>query len=266
MDKDTFYNMVTVASLIGTLLVIGVVGVLMLSPAPQPREIELTLLAQSLIPTREPSATPTETLTPTTTSTPTETLTPTITNTPTETPTQTATIAPSATITDTPAPSLTPSHTPTPANTDTPTPTATSDVPTETFTPTLSPFLFDLRENVVFIRNFANTAQCAWQGVGGQVVGIDGQPFSRNLQVRVFNNTFERVVPVGSNSLYGQIGTNGVNSGYEVQISNAINNQLYFVQLETVNGVAVSPTYQLQFPSTCEGNVAIVNFLQQRPF
>ncbi len=265
----TLYNILSILFLIGTALVVIGVSVVFLSPAPVTDEAELTAVAGLLIPTREPTATATETLIPTQTRTPlpaTFTQTPTETYTPSPTLTNMPSITPSATITETPAPTATASITNTPSATDTPTATDTPSGPTPTFTPSLSPFLFDLRDNVAFVRNFANTAQCAWQGVGGQVIGIDGQPFARNLQVRVYNNSFERIVPVGSNSLYGQTGSNGVSSGYEVQISTTIDNLLYFVQLETVNGVAVSPTYQLQFPSSCEGNAAIVNFLQQRPF
>lgn len=266
-SNATLYNVITALSLLGTLAVVIALVVVLMSPAPT-NDAELTAVAALLIPTREPSATPTETLTPTITRTPlppTFTPTPTETFTPSPTLTEPPTITPSATITDTPAPTATASVTNTPSATDTPIATPTPEGPTPTFTPSVSPFLFELRDQVTFVRNFANTAQCAWQGVGGQVIGIDGQPFARNLQVRVYNSGFERVVTVGSNSLYGQTGANGVNSGYEAQVSNAINNQLYFVQLETVNGVAVSPTYQVQFPSSCEGNVAIINFLQQRP-
>jgi hypothetical protein len=65
----------------------------------------------------DPTATPTETATPTSTNTPTETSTPTITNTPTETATPTITATPSNTPTET----LTPTITNTPENTLTPT-------------------------------------------------------------------------------------------------------------------------------------------------
>lgn len=264
---NRFYNILTILALIGTLAVIGGVAAVLLAPPPAPSDAELTAVAALIIPTRTPSETPLPSETPTTTRTP---LPPTFTNTPTETltptvtPTETPTITPSPTITDTPAPTLTATITETPAPTSTETPTATPTGATATFTPSQSPFPFELRGEVLFTKNFANTAQCAWQGVGGQVVGIDGQPFGGNLRVRVYNSSFDRAVNIGTNSLYGSTGANGVNSGYEVQIGNAINNTLYFVQLESQNGTQVSPTFQVQFPASCDGNAVIVNFIQTR--
>ncbi len=252
---NRIYNLISLLALVGTLAVIGGVTAVLLAPPPPPSDAELTAVAALIVPTRTPSETPlpsdTPTLTrtplpPTFTPTPTETLTPTI------TPSETPTITPSPTITDTPAPTATPSPTPTPTGA------------TATFTPSQSPFPFGLRGEVLFTKNFANTAQCAWQGVGGQVVGLNGQPFTGNLRVRVYNNNFDRTVNIGTNSLYGTTGEGGANSGYELQIANAIDNRLYFVQLETQNGTVVSPTLQIQFPASCDGNVAIVNFIQTR--
>ena len=85
-----------------------------------------------------PTATPTSTLTPT--STPSRTPTRTATVTGTSTPTPTATSTPTSTRTPTPTPTATPTNTPTP----TPSPTATSTstptpTPTRTATPTLTP-------------------------------------------------------------------------------------------------------------------------------
>lgn len=268
-SSDGVYNFITALALLGTVLVIGGTAAIVLTTPP--REItpaEQTQVAALLLPTITPSFTWTPTLTftptrtplpPTFTPTPTETFTPTPTETPTFTPT------PSATITDTPAPTLTPSLTFTPAATDTPTPTHTPTGPTPTFTPSPSPFLFSLRDPVQYVRNFANSAQCAWQGVGGQVIGLNGTPFVGNLLVHVYNNNFSARVPIGSNSLYGSPGPNGENSGWEVRVENNVNSQLYFVQLESQNGIVVSETVQVQFNSSCDGNAAIVTFIQNRP-
>ena len=83
-----------------------------------------------------PTATPTETLTPSETPTPTETLTPVPTATPTETPTEVDTPTATQTPTETP-PENTPTETPTLMHTATPTETPTeADTPTATSTPT----------------------------------------------------------------------------------------------------------------------------------
>jgi hypothetical protein len=267
--SNLVYNIISLLALLGTLLVIiGVAVIVLLTPPPPPSPLELTQLAEAIIPTRTPTDTPTATSTPTVTRTPlppTFTLTPTETFTPEPTATFTPSITPSATITDTPAPTFTPSITPTPAATNTPEPTATPTGPTPTFTPSVSPYLFALRDQVQFVRNFANSAGCAWQGIGGQVINLNGTPFVGNLVVHVYNNNFDRKVPVGSNSFYGTAGPNGETSGWEVQVGNAVDSQLYFVQLESQAGTQVSDTVQVRFAANCDGNAAIVTFLQTRP-
>ena len=258
---NQIYNFVTVLALLGTLAIIGVVGYLLTQPPPEQPVAALPTVAVLPSPTPiTPTATFTPSLTPlppTFTPTPTETLTPT------PSATFTPTITPSPTITETPQPTFTPSLTFTPSISPTFTPTATATGPTPIPSATESPFLFDLREPVTFVQNFANSAQCAWQGIGGQVIGLDGQPFlgNNNLQVRAFNSngTIERISRVGSNSLYGSI------SGWEIALDNRISNTLFFVQLETTIGTAISPRIEVFFPGDCSRNVGIANFVQRRP-
>lgn len=256
---DLVYNMVSLFFVMATLVVVVVVGVVLLQA---PDEGDALALLPTVAPTRTPTDTPIPTLTDTATPTglpPTFTPTPTNTLTPTITPTLTSTITPSPTLTDTP------SVTPTPAASDTPTLTPTFTLtpsptgPTPTFTPSVSPFLFDLRDAITYRANFANTAGCNWQGIGGQVLALDGTPFQGNLQVRAFNSQTDRVVPIGSNSLYGE------GSGWEITVDVRVNSQLYFVQLESIGGTQLSPRIQVQFNSNCDFNTAIVNFIQTRP-
>lgn len=208
-----------------------------------------------VLPTFTPSNTPQPT------STPTDTLTPTITLSPTTTPTETLTPTASPTITETQGPTSTPSTTPTPEASFTPTPTASPTGPTATFTPSPtspSPFPFDLRENqVIFTQNFANTAGCAWQGIGGQVFDLAGNPLP-GLQVHVFGSDIDRFVQSGQNTLYGV-------AGWEQQVGNVISTNTYFVELQTAQGTVVSPSVQVTFPNDCARNLALVNFIQTRP-
>jgi hypothetical protein len=129
---------------------------------------------------------------------------------------------------------------------------------TATYTPSQSPFLFDLRDPLTYRANFANTAGCNWQGVGGQVLNQNGTPYTGQLQVRAYNSQIDRVVSIGTNSLYGET------SGWEIPLDVNINSQLYFLQLESINGTRLSPVVQLQFNSDCNFNVGIVNFIQTR--
>lgn len=253
------YNFISVFFLLATVIALVIFGVLFTQdPASRGggEPVDAALLpTTAALPTATPTRRLPPTLPPTFTPTPTHTETPTQTSTPTPTPTLTLTASQTPSVTPTLAATFTPSASPTDA------PTATPTGPTATYTPSLSPFLFRLREPVQYVQNFANAAGCNWQGVGGQVVGLDGTQYSRgNLQVRVFNDVFDRTAPVGSNSLYGEI------SGYEVQVGNQIDTTAYFVQLETINGTAVSDRIQVRFRASCAGNVATVNFIQQRQF
>ncbi len=187
------------------------------------------------------------------------TLTPTVTLTPTETTTPTVTLAPTATITDTPGPTPIPSDTPTPENTATSTETATPSGPTSTLAPTQTPFLYQLRENVQFARNFANQQGCAWQGIGGRVFDFSGNEVA-GLTVAVFtpDGSFNQTEITGRDTLYGTI------SGWEIQVDVTINNRTYLVELRSGAGTPISPRIEVTFPSNCDQNVALVNFVGTR--
>lgn len=250
--SSAIYNLVSIVSLVLTVVTVVVVAGLALSPAPQEEVVFATFI---------PTFTPTMTFTPSLTPLPpTWTPTATETNTVTATFTTTPTITASATITETPGPTNTPSLTFTPSITNTATPSLTPEGPTVTFTPSLSPFPFNLRDQeVLYVENFANSAGCSWQGVGGTVVDLNGNEFGAGLfQVRVFSDDIEITTLVGSNSLYGA-------SGWEITVDSIINSDIYFVRLETNTGTPVSPDIFIQFPSNCTENAAIVNFAQIRP-
>lgn len=254
MTSARIFDLISIICVLLALVSMVVIGVLLVLPPAEPG-IDVAALP-TLVPTRTP--TPTETPGPPTLP-PTFTPTPSDTPTPTETPTDLPTVPPTATITDTPGPTLTPSETFTPSVSPTFTPSLTPTGPTPTLQPTISPYPFGLRDSVRFTNNFANTQGCAWQGMGGQVLGIGGAELTGSFQVRVFNNEIDRVVNIGSNSMYGPI------SGWEVPVDTTINNRTYFVQLETVNGVQISPRIEVTFPQDCNQNAAIITFIQIRP-
>lgn len=263
------YNLISAIALLATMGVIVFVVLMLAAPPPAPQatpvvQLPATLALPSITPTRptDTPVPPTPTRTP-----PPPTFTPTFTpsDTPTITPTQTPSVTPSATITETPAATQTPSISPTPTVTNTPTITPSPTGATATFTPSPNPFPFVAQSQVRFTNNIANNNGCNWQAIGGQVLAVGGsQPFRGvNLQVRAFNQatgsaSFDAAVPIGFNSFYGQV------SGWEIQVGNRPTTDLFFVQLESPNGTQISPLYQVQFPGTCEGNVAILNFIQQR--
>jgi hypothetical protein len=127
---------------------------------------------------------------------------------------------------------------------------------------TSSQFPFTLRHNkIAFTSNFANPFGCKWQGLGGGVFDINGLPLPEIL-IHVYggNDNIDLYSASGTNVLYWP------NSGWEVQVDTVINAGTYFVELRARAGVFMSPTVQITFPNTCDGNLAIVNFEQIRPF
>ncbi len=260
--RNRVFNLLTMLFLLFTVicLVLTVIFAAGLMPVPFLAPRAVTIPDVALVPT------PTITHTPIP---PTWTFTPSKTPTATSTPTASPSVTPSLTITSTAGPTETPSITPTATGTftETPTETFTPSVtptgPTPTYTPTASPFPFILRGGVVFTANFANTAGCAWQGVGGQVFGLGGQGLL-GYQVRVTGPGLGEggagvIVGTGSNTLYGS-------SGWEVYVSGQTNNNTYFVELISPSGTVVSPAVQVSFPNNCAQNLALVNFDQTRPF
>lgn len=257
--RNLFYNLISILGVVGTLVVIVVTIVLVVTPTEAERQ------AASVVPTVAGFPTATPTYTPTITNTPgPPTLPPTFTDTPTFTPTPSPTftlsptITPSPTITSTPRDTDTPTITFTPSVSPTFTPSPTATGPTPIPTITTVPFPFILRDEIQFTNNVFNTLGCNWQGVGGQVVDINGNPVTAALQVHVFdaNQTVDRTVRVGSSTLY-----NGQGS-WEVTVDSTVNNRTYFVELQSSLGTVISPRYNFTFPQACGQNAAIVNFRQ----
>jgi hypothetical protein len=247
--NDRLWNAVSIFFLVATVLVIiyfifrGITGGQVESAAVPTARVLPTITVTPIPPTATETQIPTETQTPTETVTPlpSSTARPTVTNTPTP--------LPSATVTETPTitPTLDVTFTPTVI----PSPTGPS--------PTAPPALpFAGPPQVQFTRNFANTAGCAWQGIGGQVLALGGGQFTTPLQVHVYSTgqDFPRVF-TGSNSAYGA-------SGFEVRVANAITTETFYVQLESRSNIPVSPPVQVDFPGDCEQNVALINFEQVR--
>jgi hypothetical protein len=261
------YNFIAILFLVLSILACILVVFLFVQPAPAPAADVNVLPTGVVLPSLTPSSTPTNTSLPTFTSTATQTLVPSITPSPTFTPvpptntlfptrtlppTATQVIPPSATITVTPGPSATPTQGPTATNTPLPSP-----LPSPTG-PTPSPFPFALRDSqVTFTTNFANTAGCAWQGVGGQVFDSNGNPLT-NIRVRVLGQNFEQFTTSGANSLYGV-------GGYEISVGTASAPATFIVELLSEQGTVISPQVTVAFPGDCTRNLALVNFIQSRP-
>lgn len=233
--RDGLFNALSVLFFVLTLVVVTGVFALLAFPAP----VDTDIVRMPSVAPELPTVTPTET--GTATPTPTRTLPATFTPVP-----PSATPTSTATHTTTPQPSMTPSLTFTPSNTPTPT-----DTPV--------PFPYRLQGEPQFRDNFANSLGCDWQGVGGQVfdtVGQELQPEQANrLRIHIFNDRVDTVLRLGTNSFYGE------RTGWEVRTSGAPARELVYVRLELVDGTPQSNDAQINFPSGCDSNLAVVNFM-----
>lgn len=263
------YNFISLFFLLLAFVVLLFVFIQMARPAaPRPTPV-VNIPTVAALPTETPTHTPTNTPIPSWTFTPTPTETATNTNEPTWTPSNTA--PPSATFTLTFTASNTFTQVPSETITQTITPSLTLDVTnTDTLTPTRdftpqptepppSPFPFDLKDGqVIFTSNFANTAGCAWMGIGGQVFDINDQPLTQ-IRVHVFGSGIDTYAVSGSNTLYGI-------SGWEIPVSNVVTSANYLVELQTSQGTIISQQVPVSFIPDCGRNLALVNFKQLRPF
>ena len=255
-SSGRIYNIISVVFLLLTIVVIVLGITRFLQPIPGATNVVVVPKAM-VLPTLTVTLTPSSTLPATWTPTPTQTETPFPTETIAPSMTASLTITPTLTLTPTLAPTMTPSLTPTVTLTDTP---SASVTPLGTNTPEPSPFPFRLRNNqVAFTSNFANTAGCQWQGFGGAAFDLAGSPLN-GIRVHIYDGqTVELYTASGTNTLYGP-------GGWEMQVATGINAQTYFIELQSVDGTVISPTVQVTFPGSCEGNLAVVNFEQTRPF
>jgi len=256
-----FFNLITILFVLLTIGEIVVFGSVLTAPPPA-REVA-ALPTVVVLPSLTPSNTPTRTPVPSWTFTPSTTPT----RTPTFTPSRTLSVTPSRTLSPTPVPPSatvpTATITETAFPSETPLPTATATfTPSLTLTPsptgpTVSPFLFGLREGQpIYTQNFANTAGCSWEGIGGQVFGLNNQA-AAGFQVHVFGPSLDRYVLSDSNTLYGP-------GGWEQPVSNAVSGNTYYVELLSPGGTVVSPRITVTFTADCARNLALVNFEQKR--
>ena len=199
-------------------------------------------------PTDIPAATDTPTPTLTRTATATQTATLTITPLPTDTPTQTPTVTPSSTYTLT----FTPSNTPT----ITLTPSATGFTATPTRTPVAFPFIIESVEIRPALEN-----NCNFQGFGGNVFNLINEPID-GLRVMATGPGLPEAGVIGITGAATNFGP----GGWEVRVSEVLNNNQYTVQLQNTDGTVLSQPINQTFASSCDSNLLLIRFKQIRPY
>ena len=211
-----------------------------------------TIAIAAAVPTETPTNTPDALTIPTYTPNPTSTQAP---------PTATWTKAPSSTPSATPifpTRTNTPTRTPTPTNTPTRTPPPTPGPP-PTATNTSSPFLFTkTADSPIYLRNFANNADCEWLGIAGEVLDVNGNPVANDqYRVHIWESGIDSRLATGSASAYGP-------SGWEQFVLDQPAVREYNLQLETTSGSAVSQVYRVTTRSSCNENLLYFIFIQNR--
>jgi len=242
--RSGFFNAITLLIFVAVLGVLTVALAALLSPAPPPQITPMPTFIGDL-PTETPTNTPTATATPTASLPPTFTPRPTVTKTLTSTPTSTG--LPSATPI---LPSATPSQT-------------LTFTPTATFTETPIPFPYVIRGEADFSANTVNTLSCAWQGIGGRVMGEAGELSAEQaagLFVRVISDAVETRARIGSNSQYG------ATTGWEITLDSRPEAMLVYVRLESEAGAAQSPDALVRFNGDCTANLARLDFAKNQRF
>jgi len=233
------------------------------SDAPPPTVAALVSPTPAAVAQGEPALVPTRTPAPSSTpiapDTPVSTLStlstggsPTITLAPVIPPTATRTPLPTRGVSQ-------PSLTPTATLTWTPSPSASPLPlgPSATPTPAL-PFI--IQPGTPLLRsNFANADGCDWEGIAGQIVDTLGDPVIV-VQVIVSGDNIEDMLTVsGSHTYYGS-------SGWEVTLGTEPDNRRFLVVLLAEDGTLLSPVVEIVFTAACEQNLALINFVQIRPF
>ncbi len=167
-----------------------------------------------------------------------------------------ATLGPSVTPSLTPIfPTKTPTRTPTPTPTNTA--TATPPGPPPTPSPTRSDFIFTKSDTSPFyLPNFANNAGCEWMGVAGEVLDLFRNPVPVGAyRVHVWGSGIDQRVTVGTAPDYSP-------SGWEQFLFNSPVVRDYNIQLETMNGTAVSQVYNFTSRASCSQNLVRFDFVQ----
>lgn len=121
-------------------------------------------------------------------------------------------------------------------------------------TPTGESRPFDLREPETYTAY--SIINCNWQGVAGTVYDQQNTPMDEaSLQIRILGADTDTIVMVGND--LGLIDRN-----WAIKLDDEVSNNAYFLRLEDLEGNAVSPMVRLTFESSCDANLAIVNFIQ----
>lgn len=178
------------------------------------------------------------------------------TETPAPTPSRTlpATWTPTATptVTPTPPPSFTPTVTSTPEPTrepPTPVPPTLTPSPTPRVTRSPYPFTYELRYETPYYG-------CAWTGVAGTVMDIDGNHLM-GYPIHVWGGGIDVVIYSGDKQLYGDSGWEQFFNSAPMAVSGVFRVQIH---AKTGNHAPISQEIALDYPGYCSSALAHIVF------
>jgi hypothetical protein len=121
---------------------------------------------------------------------------------------------------------------------------------------TRSPFPFTASE--VHYRANPGEQGCQWLSVAGTVTGLNSEPLP-GLAIEISGDNFHTVQFSGSASQWGT-------SGFEFHLDSAPHVATYTLRVLGPTGGPISDQISVETGSTCQTNVAIVDFIQNHPY
>ncbi len=129
-----------------------------------------------------------------------------------------------------------------------------TDTPAPTAIGTESPFTF-VTSPVLYAPN-SNELGCNWWSIAGTVSDFDNNPIS-GYRISVTGNGIDETVFSGASQAFGA-------GGYELPLVGTPQEALFTVQLLTAQDVPLSDEISVTTRSDCDGNVTVINFIQNR--
>ena len=108
----------------------------------------------------------------------------------------------------------------------------------------------------LYLQNYANGAGCDWLGAAGEVLDYNHRPVLNNsYRVHIWGSGIDEYANVGGAPAYSP-------SGWEQVLFDSPVVRDYQLQLETMDGTAVSPIYAIQTRAACNQNLLRFDFVQ----
>lgn len=123
-------------------------------------------------------------------------------------------------------------------------------------TPTRSAFPFTA-EPVRYEAN-DNDQGCQWLSIAGTIIGLNGEPLP-GLAIEIEGENFRSVLFSGSAERWGP-------AGFEFNLGSAPRAVVYTLRIKGPTGGPISDRIRVETGSTCQQNVAIVEFIQNHPY